>query len=67
MVSDQTIQTKETVAGILGTCTVIGVIGTGQEADPGIAVTWLLLGIGLSLTYLLYRVVISLEQIADAQ
>ena len=55
---------KFVVAGILAAFVAIGIFGVGQTNDAGVAVTWFWLGLGLSVTYVLYRILLALERIA---
>ncbi|WP_226481931.1 Mn2+/Fe2+ transporter [Natrinema amylolyticum] len=66
MPSERRTEAKRVIVAVLGVFTTIGIVGAGQEADLGIAVTWVWMGIGLSVTYLLYRVVLTLEQFVDS-
>ena len=58
---------KFVVTGILAAFAAIGTFGAGQMNDGSVAVTWFWLGVGLSVTYLLYRVLLALERIAGHQ
>ncbi|WP_276253576.1 Mn2+/Fe2+ transporter [Halomontanus rarus] len=66
MPSGQNSEEKGIITTVLVVFMVIGIFGGGQEADAGIVVTWFWMGIGLSVTYLLYRLLVTLEQIRDA-
>ncbi|WP_049926069.1 hypothetical protein [Halopiger goleimassiliensis] len=55
---------KTVVTVVLVAFTAVGIVGAGQTADAGTAVTWLWMGIGLSVTYLLYEIRLALERIA---
>ncbi|WP_436347241.1 Mn2+/Fe2+ transporter [Natronorubrum sp. FCH18a] len=65
MLSEGDFSDDVVVGGVLVTFAAIGLIGTGQTANGGVAVTWLWLGIGLSVTYLLYRLVATLERLVE--
>ncbi|ELY87929.1 hypothetical protein C484_15989 [Natrialba taiwanensis DSM 12281] len=62
MATDQNSHIRQVVISILVVCTAIGIFGGGQEADSGIVVAWFWMGIGLAVTYLLYRVVVVLQR-----
>lgn len=64
---DSTVRLEPVVAGILFVFGAMGLIAGGQEADEGLTATWLWMGIGLAVTYLLYRLVVAVEQLADAE
>lgn len=65
MPSDQD-GSKQVVVAVLLTFTFVGLIASGQENDAGVGVTWIWMGIGLSVTYLLYKVLVALERIDDS-
>lgn len=63
--SDRNFDDKAVVGSVLVAFAGIGIVGAGQTANGGVAVTWIWTGIGLSVIYLLYRVVVTLEQLVD--
>ncbi|WP_241434711.1 hypothetical protein [Natrialba asiatica] len=62
MATDQSSHIRQVVISILVVFTAIGIFGSGQEADSGIVVAWFWMGIGLAVTYLLYRSVVVLQR-----
>ena len=53
--SSEPFDAKSVVVGLLVTCTVIGYFDASRAEDAGVVVTWIWMGIGFSVTYLLYR------------
>ncbi|APW97082.1 hypothetical protein CHINAEXTREME_04545 [Halobiforma lacisalsi AJ5] len=52
-------------ASVLFVCTLVGIGGTVLTQDSGTAVTWFWIGIGATTAYFLYRIVATLERIAE--